>query len=241
MKRFNSRVGRWSVALSAALSAFGALPWAAHAANTFSATDFAGADIAHAVWRQQEIPFVYQGYNTRYSCDALQLKVKQVLGAVAVHDSTTITPTGCSMIGPTSQIASMQISIVSAAPLNDATRAEFTARSSQQELLDRLGVRQELGQEFVAQWREVDIARQLRFEAGDCEFLRQFGDQVLSRMAVKVIASEGPCAVTPPRFKQARLKVRALAPVSIDSSIPMSMGESTTQSVERRALRSASR
>jgi hypothetical protein len=214
MKRFDSRVGRRGLALSA-LVTLSTLSWAAtQAANTFSTDDL--ADISHAVWRLQEVPFVYQGYNTRYSCDALQLKVKQVLSAVAVHDSTTITPTGCSMIGTTSQVASMQIRIVSAAPLNDAARAEVAARSSQQELLDRLGVRQELGQEFVAQWREVDIARQLRLEPGDCEFLRQFGDQVLSHLAVKVIASEGPCAVTQPRFKQARLKVQALAPLSMD-------------------------
>jgi len=233
MKRFNSRVRRWSLALSVAT----ALPWAAHAANTFSTTDFANTDISHAVWRQQEVPFVYQGYTTRYSCDALQLKVKQVLGAVSVHDSTTIRPTGCSMIGTTSQVASMQISIVSAAPLDDATRTEVAARSSQQELFDRLGVRQELGQEFVAQWREVDIARQLRFEAGDCEFLRQFGDQVLSHMAVKVIASEGPCAVTPPRFKQARLKVQALTPISVDGSEAGSANDSSAG----RTVRSASR
>ena len=179
----------------------------------------ANSEIPHAVWRQQEIPFVYQGYNTRYSCDALQLKVKRVLGAVAVHDSTTIRPTSCSMIGTTSQIASMQISVVSAAPLNDRTKAELAARGSQQVLLDRLGVRQELGHEFVAQWREIDLARQLKFDAGDCEFLRQFGDQVLSHLAVTIVASEGPCSSAPPRFKQARLKVKALQPVLIDGRV----------------------
>jgi len=176
-------------------------------------------DVSHAVWRQQEISFVYQGYITRYSCDALQLKVQQVLAALAVHDSTTIRPTGCSMIGATSQIASMQISVVSAAALTEETRAEIAARSGQQELLNMLGVRQELGQQFPAQWREIDVARQLKFEAGDCEFLRQFGDQVLSRLAVKVIAAEGPCATAPPRFKQARLKIQALTPIDIDGRI----------------------
>ena len=174
----------------------------------------ARSEIPHAVWRLQEIPFVYHGYATRYSCAALQVKLKQVLGAVAAHDSTTIRPLSCSMVGASSQIASMQISVVSAAPLDADTQAEVAARSSRQALLDRLGVHRELDQEFPAQWRDVDLARQLKFESGDCELLRQIGDQVLSHLAVKFIA-EAPCPITPRRFTQPRLKVQALAPLSI--------------------------
>lgn len=171
---------------------------------------------SHAIWRVQEIPFVYQSFQTRYDCNALRMKVKRVLGAIAVHDSTTIRPIGCSMVGESAQIASMEISVISAAPLTESASAELQARSSKQALLDRLGVRQELGQEFPAQWRDFDLARELRFEAGDCEFLRQLGDQVLSRLAVKVVAIDGPCPVTPRRFKQPRLKVQAFVPVSVD-------------------------
>lgn len=175
----------------------------------------ATSDTPRAVWRLQEIPFVYQGYSTRYSCDSLRLKVKQVLGAVAVHEST-IVPTSCNMIGSSSQIASMQISVMSAAPLTPATEAEIAARSSRQELLDRLGVRRELNDEFPAQWREVDVGRQLNMDAGDCEFLRQLGDQVLSHLAVRIVDIEKSCPSTPRRFKQPKLKVEALVPLTID-------------------------
>ena len=184
----------------------------------------AQSEIPHAVWRVQEIPFVYHGHKTRYSCAVLQMKVKQVLGAVAVHESS-ISPTACSMIGESSQVASMQIRVVSAALLTSETRAEVAARSSQQVLFDRLGVRRELGDEFPAQWQELDLGRQLKFESGDCEFLRQISDQVLSRLAVQITAIEGPCPVTPSRFKQPRLKVNVLTPLGIDNLRTMSDGD----------------
>ena len=191
----------WSVALGALVAL---APFAAR------------SEIPQAVWRLQEIPFVYHGYATRYDCNALRMKLEKVLDAVAVHDSTTIRPMSCSLVGTSSQVASMQISVVSAAPLDAAARAEVAARSSQQVLLDRLGVRRGLGEEFPAHWRDVDLARQLKFESGDCELLRQIGAQVLSHLAVKILAVDSPCPITPRRFAQPRLKVQALAPLTID-------------------------
>jgi hypothetical protein len=93
-------------------------------------------------------------------------------------------------------------------------KSEAENFESRRVLLERLGVTVHGAQEFPADWRALDIARvrAVKFGPADCELLRQLRVQVLSKLAVKVIAHDRSCSIQ--RLRSPTLKIAVLVPAS---------------------------
>jgi hypothetical protein len=181
---------------------------------TLTVAPAAQCEGVYALWRSQEIQFVYRGYTTVYACDALGLRVRQVLGAVGALEGTRVRTLGCNANWPFAS-ASLQISVVSPALSTAELKDEIAKDSSRRALLDRLGVQREPAEEFPALWQSVDLSRdrRLKLESSDCELLQQLREQVFPKLAIKVLAKSAACATSSHRFRRPALEVLALMPL----------------------------
>jgi len=168
-----------------------------------------------AFWRSQDVRFVYRGQATIYDCEALRQKIRQVLSEIGAHIGTRVEPVGCHVTRAAdvpAQMASFQIRVVSPAPASTHIEQERAKLDSRRALLGRLGVATESAHEFPADWRSVDVVRSgaVRFDGSDCELLRQLREQVLSKLAVKVLAQDRRCSMQ--RLRLPTLTVAVLVP-----------------------------
>ncbi len=178
-----------------------------------------------ALWVSQEIHLVYRSQLTLYECASVRRKVMSILHALGAHASTDVRLQSCNISqpagGPPSQLVSMQIHVLSAAPATAQLRAALAKRQSRRELLERLGARTSPPEEFTAVWRRVDLTadRELRLGSSDCELLEQLTQQVLPKLSVKVLARERFCSQSPHRLRKPTLKVLALKPAPHADSV----------------------
>ena len=185
----------------------------------FAIAPLARAEPQPAAWRVQDVRFVYRGSMTIYDCVHLGLKVRQILDAVGVHESTRIQTESCNVLQPAggapTQVVSMRIHLAAPAFATAELKAEQASASARNELLERLGAQRLSASEFAAVWVERDLSntRGLKMSAGDCELLQQVREQLLSRLAVQVIGRERSCSSSPHRLRRPVLKVLALVPL----------------------------
>jgi hypothetical protein len=171
-----------------------------------------------AFWRVQDIKFVYNGHTSLYGCEALRDKVLTVVAELGAHVSTRIEMLSCHIARSEvpSQLATFQLRVVSPALATSESKNESQNLQSRRVLLEKLGAPVEQAEAFPANWRELDVARMraAKFGYEDCELLRQLREQVLSKLAVKVIAHDRSCSVQ--RLRRPRLEVAVLVPASAD-------------------------
>lgn len=167
-----------------------------------------------SVWRPQEIRYSYVGFTTAYNCDAAEDKLKQILLKVGAHPQTKVRATGCNLNRPAKNFF---ITITTATPVA-ATEAKASARSkSEQELIERLGAKKSISDEpFQATWQTVDLARdrKLDLKPGDCELMQGLRDDVLPRLAVKVVTDKVQCTPHQLDIQTPALTVSALVPMA---------------------------
>lgn len=168
-----------------------------------------------AVWKPQRITFAYHGYSTFYSCGSLEDKLEAILESLGAREDLRVSGYACD-----EQIAAARFQIVfnspvEATPENVSALTDYDARDA---LIARtrgetLANAPDLVR-FQAVWKTVSFARDrnLRLQAGDCEFVQQLRRQILPRMSVRIVSDRVRCssafgAVGPPR-----LTVSALVP-----------------------------
>lgn len=179
----------------------------------------ARAEPHSAAWKMQDVRFVYRGTLTIYDCEILGSKVRQILDAVGAHESTRVQTESCNVLQPTggapAQVVSMRIHLTAPALATAELAAEQASAAARNELLKRLGAQPLALDEFPAAWIERDLSnmRGLKITAGDCELLRQVHEQLLSRLAVRVLRSDRSCSSSPHRLRRPVLKVLALMPL----------------------------
>lgn len=145
-----------------------ACPWAGPAIAE-------GTEVA-AVWKRFEVDFHYLGFTTRYSCDGLRDKVRQLLLHAGVRKDLKITTRGCEVgYGRIAEMPSLKI--------------VFWAPE-----LPEAGSR-DVGEPALARWKRVTIERnQPRgLEWGDCELVEQFRDRLLPELTVRAISDDTHC------------------------------------------------
>jgi hypothetical protein len=177
----------------------------------------ASAHTQAAYWRTQDIAFVYRGQSSLYDCVSLRNKVVQVLGEIGAKVGTRVDSLGCqiSQSEVPSQLATLRITIVSPAPATNELRQELARLDSRRELLERVGATPPSTEEFPADWQDVDVARTsaARFGSEDCDLLRQLREQVLAKLAVKMLAYDRTCSSQ--RLRLPTLKVAVLVPAVV--------------------------
>lgn len=182
----------------------------------FAVAPLAFGEAQVAMWKAQDVRFIYRGYVTTYSCEILGRKIRHVLHAVGAHEVTTVRTESCNILQPLgaapTQTASLRINLMSPAAASDELRSELDRNRGRAELLERFGIRPISNEDFRARWVERDIAREsgIRFDAGDCELLQQLREQVLTKLAIKILTHDRSCSRSPHRLRKPTLKVLAL-------------------------------
>jgi hypothetical protein len=177
------------------------LPVAGHAADS---------DAVQAKWKPQEIRYSYAGFTTAYSCDAVEDKLENILHEVGAHPKTKVRATGCNRSRPSRNFF-ITITTAMPVPATEADAASFG--KSEQELLQRMGTKNAIQQEeFLATWKTIDLSRErkLDLQPGDCELMEGLRDQVLPKLAIKIVSNKVQCMPKQISIQTPELKVTAL-------------------------------
>jgi hypothetical protein len=174
-----------------------------------------------AIWKAHVVNFEYRGFSTQYSCRSLEQKLRAVLERMGAREGMELRSYGCQDLA---NIARFQIAFqapVEATPENVAAAASFDSRD---ELLarfrgERLPMEEDI-ERFPAVWKTVSLARdrKLRLEPGDCEFVEQLRQQILTRMSVQVVTDHVRCSAAFGNIGRPRLTVAALVPATADGA-----------------------
>lgn len=214
-----SRYGARLVAGLGVLCVIGA--WSSSDALAATSAD---ADVVQSVWKPVEIRYSYMGFTTAYNCDAAEDKLKQILMRVGAHPQTRVVASGCTMNRPERNFF---ITITTATPVAADSAAAEEARGSaagdngrgrslsksEQELLDKLGVKQTIStDEFPATWKTVDLSRdrKLDLRPGDCELMAGLRDHVFPKLPVEILSDRIQCTPKQLDLTTPELKVKAL-------------------------------
>jgi hypothetical protein len=169
--------------------------------------------IVEAVWKVQSLNFVYRGYATMYSCDALLDKVRDILQSLGARNTMSIRSSGCMDMVTHGRMEITLESPVEATPENIQA---LTSYDSKRQLVarvrnERLDSAQDL-QRFPATWRSISMSRdkQLKLGPSDCDLVDQLRRDVLPRMAIRVEYERLHCSEVFGNIGQPQLRVAAL-------------------------------
>jgi hypothetical protein len=171
--------------------------------------------VVEAVWKPQQINFVYRGYSTLYSCGGLQDKLEKILETVGARDHVELRRYSCD---DALSIASFQIALASPVEATPENVQELTSYDARDELIarvrgERLASAEDLPR-FPAVWKTISFARsrEMRLEPGDCELVQQLRRHVLPRMSVQIVSDRVHCSAFG-NISRPQLTVSALVPV----------------------------
>jgi hypothetical protein len=142
------------------------------AAAHFTAAVADGAAQA-AVWAPKEVVFQYVGFTTKYSCDALQAKMKRLLLKLGARDDLRVTSYGCTRLSGPDPLAGVRIKMNVLQPAAAAS-----------------------AQAVSANWKSVDLlANRDPFDAAaDCELIDQIEQKVLPLFTTRNVDYAATCA-----------------------------------------------
>jgi hypothetical protein len=151
-------------------------------------------DAVPAVWKKQEISFVYRGGASVHTCGGLSSQLRTLLTALGAHATTTITLIDCDDASPAHEVA-----LVIASPF--AATSESPELLSAPDATERLVARvrgetiPETPATFPARWKTISFANamRLRLTPGDCELLRQLQRDVMPKLSVRVVRDKMRC------------------------------------------------
>jgi hypothetical protein len=146
--------------LTICLVAFGlASPGLSLAAAATSATASADTSTTAAEWHPQQLSLNYSGFTTRYSCDGIENKVREILLAFGARKDLTVRATGCDEgFNRPSRFAWVRAEFNTLAPATDPASAAVVKST----------------------WVKVQIApnRPHFMGAGECELVEQMKDML---------------------------------------------------------------
>jgi hypothetical protein len=165
-----------------------------------------------AIWKRQQISFVYRGYSTFYTCGGLRQKLRSILTGLGARDTIRLNGYACD---DATGRAHFDIMLESPIAATEENVNALTTYTPEQQLVAR--VRGDILpsaadlERFPASWQTVSFSRNLamRLDPGDCELVEQLLRSILPRLAVQIVDNSVRCSpfgnMRPPR-----LTVRAL-------------------------------
>ena len=149
----------------------------------------AGAGDVAAVWVQKEVNFRYVGFTTKYSCDGLQSRVREILLQLGARADLQVTGFGCvrSDAPETTPGVRILMHVLQPAPATD-------------------------GQTVASHWKTVDVfAGRTPVDAAlDCELIAQLHRVVLPLFATRQVDYSATCSANQPLTGGTRLKADVL-------------------------------
>jgi hypothetical protein len=169
-----------------------------------------------AIWKVEQIDFVYSSSTVRYSCESLRWRIAAILQTVGAHSRMAI-ELSCAN-GERVNHANARIKLATPVEASEENVRAATDYDSRDELVARLQHKELAGaediQRFAATWRTVALTRKppLSLGPGDCDLLRAMRDQVFPRLRVRVVSSGLNCGSGPDTRITPRIQVNALMP-----------------------------
>lgn len=130
------------------------------------------SDSESAAWTPRELTFTYRSFTTKYSCDSLREKMREVLLKLGARPDLQLVPFGCTRLtGPD----------------------QFPGVSVKMHVLQPAGA--QTTQTVPATWRPVDFVmkRDPREVAGECELMSQIAREVLPLFATRNVHANNTC------------------------------------------------
>ena len=130
-----------------------------------------------AVWTQKEFKFTYQGFTTRYSCDGLRDKVRDILLAFGARKDLEVNQWGCAgSSGRPDPFPSVAVKMSVLEPA-DAATAQTDVPS------------------VATHWKNVKLRldRSSLSEAGECELVEQVKQKILPLFTTRNIDYRNVC------------------------------------------------
>jgi hypothetical protein len=130
-----------------------------------------------AVWKQKEFKFTYQGFTTKYSCDGLRDKVREILLSLGARKDLKVNEWGCA--GNSGKPDPFPGVIVKMSVLEPADPANAAGDASP----------------VAAHWKNVTLRldRSSVSEAGECELVEQMKQKVLPLFTTRNIDYRNMC------------------------------------------------
>ena len=141
-------------------------------------TPAAAEPVQPAVWTPKQLRFVYSGFTTKYSCDGLRDKMRQVLLKLgAREDDLVVAEAGCPDLGrPTTfPTVDIKMNVLKPAPPPPPGANAPPAVPAQWQLVD------------LTQYRDPLNA------AGDCELIEQLKERVVPLFTTRKIEYRSNC------------------------------------------------
>jgi hypothetical protein len=170
-----------------------------------------------AVWQPQIVKFEYRAGNTLYTCRSLQRKIERILLQVGARERARFRRFYC---GELSHMVSAEIAVMTPLEATDENLRRLTDYDSQEILIARVQGQRLPGatdlQVFPAAWKRMTLPG-MRFGHGDCDLLQQLRQQVLPKLAVRIVSSNlEQCSTVIGKGVAPHLVVQALIAESVD-------------------------
>ena len=179
-----------------------------------------------AVWNEQEIEFTYMGFTSYYSCDGLRDKVRYLLRQLGAREDLKVRSAGCARMSGPEMFPRVRINAAVAVPATPERLEKLAAEASKRELIARVNRRSstvgEATEQFGASTRVVEFRDRPngKIQAGDCELMERFRDEVLPKLELRVVESDIRCIPRSVHPGSIRLVVEVLDPVRPDAQVP---------------------
>ena len=148
-----------------------------------------------AVWTPRELLFIYHGFTTKYSCDALRDKVRNILLQLGAREDLTVTETPCAELGRPDPFPGARIKMN---VLQPAAGTSATAGT----------------QSVPAHWKTVDLTpdRDAVRAAGDCELIEEVKQSILPLFTTRNVQYASNCVPNQLQIGATRLRAEVLVP-----------------------------
>jgi len=145
---------------------------------TVADTPTAAGPVRPAVWTPKQLHFVYSGFTTKYSCDGLREKMREVLLKLgARQDDLVVAETGCPDLGRPTTFPAVDIKMNVLTPAPPPPPGANAPPA------------------VPARWRLVDLTkyRDPLHTAGDCELIEQIKQRVVPLFTTRKIDYRSNC------------------------------------------------
>ena len=170
------------------------------------ATEFAFAQSrpVQAYWESQQIRFRYQAFTTFYSCESLEMRLRDLLHAIGARKDARVEARCPDSLQRVQRSADVLLAF--AIPAYAGAEAEA-------------GKSADL---FAADLREIVIGhrRPRNLESADCDLVHQFRRRVVDRLGLSVVDENIRCSPGRASFFAPTMKLRVLQPVATTQREP---------------------
>ena len=176
------------------------------------------APTVSAIWLEQDWYQTHVGFTTYYNCDGLRDKVRYLLRQLGVREDLKVFSSGCTSDTGVEQFPRLRIKMASAVEATPERFAELEEQREEIELIAKVNEKRadydQRSLQFAARRRIVEFRdkRGSPVEAGDCEFMETFADEVVPKIGARIVERDIRCTPHQVAMNSILLVVEVLEP-----------------------------